>query len=230
MFVTNYPAMHLEDYLIISDLHLGITKDIYHAGISLPSQVNDLCERLKKLKKITKAKNLVIVGDVKHNIPNISRQEIKEFPEFFKALKFREVILVKGNHDGNIEKLAKDLKNVSVRKSFSIGDYFLSHGHRKVTTKKENIIIGHNHPGVKMEDRMGAFYILQSWVVGKINLEGRKYNLIIMPAFNPLSGCSIVNKNEFIGPLAKKLKNPDIYLLDGTYLGNIKNLNGKNGV
>ena len=162
---------------------------------------------------------------MKHSIPAISWQEMKEVPEFLSLLGFERVILVKGNHDGNIENLVKGLDNVTVRKSFSIGDYFLTHGHRKIRTKKPNIVIGHNHPSVKLKDRMGAYYTLQGWLIGKIRLE-IGHRLILMPAFNPLSGSCIVNGSEkFIGPLAKNLSAiSDVYLLDGTHLGKAKDL------
>lgn len=225
MFVANCPAMHLKDYLVISDLHLGITRELYKAGFSVPSQVKFLSGRLMKLKKITKAEKLVIIGDVKHNIPAISWQEMKELPEFLSLLSFEKVILVKGNHDGNIENLVNGLDNVTVRESFSVGDYFLTHGHRKIRTRKPNIVIGHNHPSVKLKDRMGAYYTLQCWLIGKIRLE-TWHKLILMPAFNPLSGSCIVNGSEkLMGPLAKNLSaSSDVYLLDGTHLGKVKEL------
>ena len=39
MFVTNERAMVLGNKLIIADVHLGITLEIYKSGVSLPSQV-----------------------------------------------------------------------------------------------------------------------------------------------------------------------------------------------
>lgn len=225
MFIPDYPAFKIDDHLVISDLHLGITRAFYFSGFSLPSQLNKLIKSLNDLKKRTKTKNLVIAGDIKHTIPTISWQELKELPELLKKIKFKDIILVKGNHDGNIERIVNDIDNVSVKKSFTVGDYFISHGHRKITTKKENILIGHNHPAIRLKDKMGAHYVLQCWIKGKITLNSKKHNLIVMPAFNPLSGSSLVNNKEFIGPLAKKLtKSAEIHLLDGTFMGQLSDL------
>ncbi len=221
VFVANYPAMHLYDYLVISDLHLGITRELYRSGFSLPSQMKSLLGSIRELKKITGAENLLVIGDVKHNIPGISWQEMREVPEFFSSLDFSKIILVKGNHDGNIERLVKDLGSVTVRKSFTVKEYFFTHGHRKISTKKENIVMGHNHPCVRLKDRMGAYYTLPCWVIGAMG----KKRVILMPAFNPLSGFSVVNADGFLGPIAKHLTNSSgVYLLDGTYLGKIKDL------
>src|SRR3989338_6445317 len=105
MFLKNYPAMKIKDCLIVADLHLGITKDIYDSGIVMPRQAKKMAERLNKLKKLTRTKKLVILGDVKHKVPGFSVMEKYELEKFFSALKFREIIILKGNHDGNIEKM-----------------------------------------------------------------------------------------------------------------------------
>jgi putative SbcD/Mre11-related phosphoesterase len=224
MFITGYPALRINDYLVISDLHLGITRELYEKGVSMPSQLSKIIDRIHKIKKISRAKKLVLLGDTKHNIPGISYQELKEIPMFLEKLRFESIILVKGNHDGNIEKLipASLKSRVKVKKSFVIGDYLLTHGHRNVKTDK-NIIMGHNHPHVRFVDKLGAKYIEPCWVMGKY----KKRKIILVPTFNELCGASIVNSREkFLGPIAKKIKKSSakIFLLDGTYLGYIKDL------
>ncbi len=222
MFITNYPAMLVGSWLVIADLHLGITRELYEKGISLRSQAKPLSERLNALKRMTKAKNLVVVGDFKHKIPGISVQELREVPEFIAALKFEKIVIVKGNHDGNIEKLVAD-KRVKVRKSFAAGDFIFTHGHRNVATKRSTIVIGHSHPHVKFVDDLGSTYIQPCWVIGRAG----SHKVIIVPAFNELCGSAAVNTaGNFLGPVAKHIdrKNARVYLLDGTYLGRIKNL------
>lgn len=221
--------MKVGDYLIVTDVHVGLTKELWEAGVSLPSQVNSLAKRINKLKRLTKAKNLIINGDLKHRVLGISLQERKEIPEFLQLLKFKKIIICKGNHDGHIEKLTKDLKNVSVRKFFTVGNYLFTHGHRRVNTKKKIIVIGHNHLKIRFRDQMKAIYDEPVWVRGKTveqDAKGVKHSktIIIMPAFNDLSGSYTANKGKFQGPIASKLKNPRVYLLDGTDLGKISNL------
>lgn len=222
MFVKNEAAMKTGNYLVVADVHIGITKDIWESGISLPSQVSALAGRLNRLRKLTKAKRLIIIGDLKHKTVGISRQEAREVPEFLKMLKFEKIIIVKGNHDGHIEKLVAGIKKVSVKKSFPVGGYIFTHGHRKVKTKKI-IVIGHNHLAVKFMDDIGAVYTEPVWVKGKAC--GNK--IIIMPAFNELCGYYSVNKGNFHGPVASGMKDGRMYLLDGTDIGRIKDLKVK---
>lgn len=220
MFITNHPAMIIGDSLVIADVHLGITRVLYERGVSLPSQVKALACRVNRLKAITKAKQLVILGDLKHNIPNITWQERKEIPEFLSLLKFEKIVIIKGNHDGNIERLVPDKKIIKVRKTLVIGDYYLSHGHMKVKTKKKAIVIGHSQPHIRFRDKF-ASYIEPCWLKGKTK---ESKTLIIMPAFNELCGATIVNEHELLGPVAKKLRNARVYLLDGTDLGRLSAL------
>ncbi|MBI2583645.1 MAG: metallophosphoesterase [Candidatus Aenigmarchaeota archaeon] len=231
MFLTNHPAMFLDGYLIISDVHLGITYELYKSGVSMPSQVRSFLQRLHALQKTTKAKFLVINGDLKHKVPGTSWQEFKEIPSFLEQLDFDKIILVKGNHDGGIEKLiyGEIKKKVSIRKTFHIGSCLFTHGHRKLLKNQlkniRTIVIGHNQPAVLFRDRMGASYIEQVWVRGPLK-GNKKLKLIIMPSFNELAGAGVVNKGELLGPIAKKLdkKKAHLFLLDGTDLGTIEDL------
>lgn len=224
MFVTNQKAILLEGRLVIADLHLGITRDLYRAGVSLPSQLRPFIERIHALKKLTHAKELVLLGDVKHNVPGISFQELREIPELLASLRFSRITITKGNHDGKIESLVPDSGKIRIRKSVVVGDYLLTHGHRGVETKK-NIIIGHNHPNVKFTDSMGNAYIEPVWI--RASSAGRK--IIVMPAFNELAGSMVVNDPKassegykpFLGPIAKKIvrEKAKLSLIDGTDLG-----------
>jgi hypothetical protein len=222
-FLTNYPAMVIDDYLVISDLHLGITRGLYEKGISMPSQVKSMLERIHELKKLSKAKGLVILGDLKHRIPGTSWQEQMEIPNFLSRLKFEKIIIIKGNHDGDIEKLIPS-KKISVKKSLIIGKYYLTHGHRKLgKMKSEIVVIGHSQPHVRFQDTMKARYSEPVWVRGTLK-NGKR--LVIVPAFNELCGATTVNKDKLLGPIAKNLnyKKSHVYLLDGIDLGRLSDL------
>ncbi|HLD38984.1 MAG TPA: metallophosphoesterase [archaeon] len=224
MFVKNEAAIKVGKYLVVADVHIGITKYLWQSGVSLPSQVKAMALRLNKLKKLTKTNELIILGDLKHKITGISMQERKEVPEFLRMLKFSKITVIKGNHDGFIEKLTKNIKKVSVKKSLVVGDYFFTHGHRIVKTKKKIIVVGHNHLCVKFQDDVDAVYNEPVWVRGKAG----DNKIIIMPAFNDLCGYYAANKGKFNGPVASKLKgNAHVYLLDGTDIGRIRDLKVK---
>ncbi len=225
MFITDYPAMLIEGRVIISDVHLGISRELFRAGVKLPNQARRLAEKANRLHRLTKSDSLVIVGDVKHRIPVATFGESREVLEFFSLLDFKNVTIVKGNHDGNIEDVVGGLKNVRVKKSVVLGNCFLTHGHRNISTVKKTVVIGHNHPNVKLVDKMGASYVMPCWVIGRMDA----HRLIIMPSFNELSGTMVVNDKKyerFNGPVARAMKKDaaKVYLLDGTSLGTIKDL------
>lgn len=223
MFVKNYPAMKIGNALVIADLHIGIALDMYKRGVSIPDQSKALAKKVNELKKLTKTKRLFILGDVKHAIPRISTHEIKEVSEFLNSVKYNDITILKGNHDGNIERIVRLVKkNVKIKKAAAVGAFLLTHGHRIVKTNKI-IVIGHNQPNVKFRDKVGALYFEPVWLRGKTKDDKK---VVVMPAFNPLCGATIVNKDELLGPIAKLLlpRRTHAYLLDGTDLGNLTDL------
>jgi len=224
MLLKNYPAMKVNQWLVVADVHLGITKEMYEKGIIMPRQSEILARRINKLKKITRAKKLLMLGDIKHKITGFSIQEKYEFERFFSLLDFKDVTIVKGNHDGHIEKIIPE--KVKVRKSFAVGDYFFTHGHRNASTKKRNIVIGHNQPHIRFRDKMKAVYTEPVWVIGKMR---NGTTLYIIPAFNELCGATIINKDDLLGPVARELdaRRAKVYLMDGTDIGTLAVLRRK---
>jgi hypothetical protein len=224
--------MKLGDWLVVADLHLGITAEVFKAGVSLPSQVRPFVQRLHDLKHKTRTHKLVLLGDVKHKVPGINWTEEHEIPDFLNKLDFGQITLIKGNHDGNIEQIIPhELKHkVKVKKGLAIGEYYFTHGHRKITSREaasnRTIVIGHNQPAVLFQDAMNARYIEPVWVRGPLRGAYKGHELIIMPAFNELRGHALVNRDKFIGPIAKTLnvKKAHAFLLDGTDLGILPDL------
>lgn len=222
-FIRNQPALKIGDALVIADLHLGKSHEYWQKGFSLPRQAKIFAMRLNNLKKKTRTKRLVILGDIKNKIGFANAEEIRELPLFFSNLDYRKIIAIKGNHDGGIEKVLPD--RIKIRNSIAIGDYMLTHGHMNVNTKKSTIIIGHNQPHVKFVDKVKAVYTEPVWVRGKLKGKYAGKELLMMPAFNELCGATIVNKDELLGPMARRLsKDAHCYLLDGTDLGTIGDL------
>jgi len=123
--------------------------------------------------------------------------------------------------------------------STSIG---LIHGHRwpsEEVMQCSTIITAHTHPTVSLKDSFGYEFFERCWVISKLDVDKvkRRYSLlrhsdfvnaevIVMPAFNPICGGLPVNKEGIAGPISKMidLEESDVYLLDGTALGKIKNL------
>jgi metallophosphoesterase superfamily enzyme len=153
------------------------------------------------------------------------------------------VILVKGNHDDRLEEIIPRGIKVTSSRGIKIGRYGFFHGHAWPSKKLltcEYLFMGHIHPALEFVDNFGFRSIEQVWVRGnldrdrvktKFNLKKvGKLNLVILPVFNKMLGGVPINKikkEELIGPLLSSnlvdLEKSNIYLLDGTFLGNLKN-------
>lgn len=233
MFVTNHPAMKIQKALVISDLHIGLEYEIMKSGI-IVRQVDDLIERTSKLLKLTRTKRLIIIGDVKHNIPYLKKEEIVSVPRFLVEMQsLAEVTIIPGNHDGSLKELCPGGIEITGSSGILLGKTGLLHGHAKPGKELENaekFVIGHNHPLIRIQDKIGAKFFRQAWIRGKIKT-GKE--LIVMPAFSKLVGGMIINdvksEKELLGPLARNLnfKKADISLLDGTFIGKADSLPSK---
>jgi putative SbcD/Mre11-related phosphoesterase len=247
-FIKNCPALFLEKIrvLAITDLHIGIEYELYKSGINIPSQVKEIKKILEDLIKQTRAKRLVILGDLKHDVPGISYQEMREIPQLLKELSEKiKVGLCLGNHDTYVKQLSPEGIEIHESRGFKIGKFGFLHGHTwpsKEIITCDCLIMGHTHPTIQFKDKFGYRIIEPVWIKGKIIPEKikekyktdkiGKLEVVLMPAFNRLLGGTSVNikkkNDELLGPLLKNnfvnMDNVDLYLLDGTYLGKLKNL------
>ena len=111
-------ALKIEDYLIISDLHLGYEQSLNTEGLMIPKfQFEKILKRLEEINNISPSKKIIINGDLKHEFGKITRQEWKEVNDFLLYLQdnFEEIILIKGNHDNFIPYIANKLDLASKR-------------------------------------------------------------------------------------------------------------------
>jgi metallophosphoesterase superfamily enzyme len=239
--------------LVIADIHLGIEWDLYRSGINLPSRMGERLNRILRYIKTNSPDRVILLGDVKHNVPQVSWQEKEEIPYFLETLaEYTHVDIFPGNHDGGIEFLfsrQKDIKLHSIRGAVldEVG-YF--HGHTWPAPElfaASNVITAHNHPTVRFTDSLGYSIVEPAWIRTKFNadiLKDRFGNLdfenpahwadpelFIMPAFNELCGGVPFNestKEDLLGPVFSsggiKLEDAEVYLLDGTRLGLLKNI------
>ncbi len=92
-----------EKIVAISDLHIGYEESLSSQGIFVPRrQFEETMKDLKEIfEKIGKVKEVVIVGDLKHEFGKISSQEWRETRQVLDFLREKagRVVLIKGNHD-----------------------------------------------------------------------------------------------------------------------------------
>jgi putative SbcD/Mre11-related phosphoesterase len=232
------PAIVIEnDYkaLVIADLHLGIEAEFRQKGINIGSQTEKLLERAIKCVKEAEPDVIILLGDVKHAVPQISYSERKEVPFFLAHLAdYAPVYVVKGNHDGNIDRILLEVsepdwnpKNeiaVKSTKGFLFDNVGYTHGHSWPAEElftAPYVVIGHNHPRIRLTSTSSPYTSMKPvWIRAQCDPEKvhahyaeleLKDNpapwIIIMPAFNELCGGVAFNNSnrEFLGPVASKL-------------------------
>ncbi len=233
-------ALLFDRTLVVAELHLGVEHELRDRGVYVPSQGTDIDHRLKELIDDTGAEELIIAGDVKHSIPSMTLQEYSEIPRLIGLLEeLVDVVIIKGNHDGNLEKLlpcAKILDHIEKK------GVLITHGHRWInaqTISDETVILAHSHPAVEFVDDYSKKIKEPAWIRGSFTEKIKdQYSVrkmpqyIILPAFNKmLSGLAVnkVQNRKLLGPFfnsgALDLMEARTYLLDGTYLGKVKELN-----
>lgn len=243
-FLADHPAAFISDkkILVISDIHVGIEHDLYTRGVVIHPQVEKFKKTLDELIDQTKAKTLVILGDLKHAVPGISLREEREIPKLFENLVEKvKVILCKGNHDTELKGLLPEKVKIYGSRGFQTGEYGFFHGHAwpaKNLMKCDYLFMGHLQPAVEFVDKLGYRSVQQVWLKGNLNQEliKKKYKIsrtgkleiVVVPSFNKLSGSLIVNrklKEELTGPFFTNkvldMNDMSAYLFDGTYLGKV---------
>ncbi len=228
--------------MIVADLHIGIEAELSEAGINIPSQTEKIASHLLDLCTQNEIEELVILGDVKHNVPLTSRQELYEIPSVFERVKkhVSEVHVTPGNHDGNLSMILP--KWVTLHKSSGFDNKGVGFFHGQTWPGKDvmrckHVVIAHEHPAVQFIETLGDIDYRQCWVKAKFNTETtQKYypdskpELIIVPAFNEFCGGTALNTTpyKFLSPVLKNnlvdMDRAEIYLLDGTFLGKLEDL------
>jgi hypothetical protein len=251
-FVTGKPALVIGKTLVIADLHIGVEFEYYKSGIRIPSNTENMRKEIERLVKQTKAERLVFLGDIKHEVPGVSRQELREIPEFLEHFGSKLAVdVLPGNHDPGLKDFIPNNVKFHNSRGFRIGESYFSHGHTwplPEFMEAKYVFVGHEHPQVEFRDSLGYRFFEQVWLRAKLDREklASKYKsipknlpeLIVLPVFNRLSGGIPFNRpiseiekaheicHAGIGTLVRSAKLPfsKIYLLDGTFLGKLEDL------
>jgi uncharacterized protein len=231
--------------LLVSDLHLGLEKEMASKGFRIPPYSQKMLDRMNSMAERNGLNRVIVVGDVKHSIGKVQDIDWGIIPWFFETLLdvFPAVDVVPGNHDGGIAALLPSRVKLHPAEGTVIGHrdrVGVTHGHswpsREVITSK-NIVMGHSHFRYEMRDKFGARSKEAVWLfatydiadmlvkAGHPPVKSGEGKLIVMPPFNNLVGGQAINaKGGFdFGPILSsgsfRLTDADIFLLDGTRVG-----------
>ncbi len=168
--------------LALGDVHLG------YGGVSgllgvFRETCNDLVHVLQQTGKVD---FVVVLGDVKHEFSGILDEEWRETRKFFEILRTYSstIVVVKGNHDGFLEPISREL-GFEMVDYYVLGKYGFLHGHKMygdLLDKKIAVIMcGHLHPAVTLREGVKSERY-KCFLVGRWN--GKK--IIVLPSFFPL--------------------------------------------
>ncbi len=244
-FLGDGPALVIEGsqrILVVADLHFGIEADLAAHGLHFKSHSTERLERLLRTIDAARADALILLGDIKHSIPSLTRQEFFEMPGVFSAL--RSLIPLKvfpGNHDIGIERflLPGELQPKDGAVIDGIG-YLHGHTYPSAALSGHLIVCGHHHPMVCLYDDVGCSlqspaYIRAGIDTAALGLGASKSDtparVLFMPAFNEIAGYDIlqITRDPF-SPLSRCMATDDaeVILADGTYIGSLRSLEHEN--
>lgn len=233
--------------LVVGDLHIGIETDYAIGGVRIPSATPSMVDRLRRLAAATRARQLVIAGDLKHSVGAPTPQEVVEVPQALDevARAFEEVVVVPGNHDGLVGELVPRQPGSRVRLApvgghLCRGGLLVVHGHAwpdpGLARRARALATAHTHAAVALQDLMGKVQKEPCWARARVNpeawrdrfgVEGRP-EVILMPPFNDLCTGVPLNVAGGLGPLLRggfvDLGAAEVYLLDGIHLGSLRSL------
>jgi metallophosphoesterase superfamily enzyme len=241
-FIGDGPALVVEGasrYLVAADLHFGIEADLALHGLHFRSRSKARLERLLAIVDRTDPDGLVLLGDVKHSIPSITRQEYYELPRILATLRDRVPLLVfPGNHDIGIERYLRPGEIFAKEGAIIDGVGYL-HGHMYPSPVLAGhlMIAGHHHPLLSLRDSVGCALQSPAYLRAGVNngalgmaVPGETdapTRVLFMPSFNEIAGYDILQiiKNP-TSPLSRHIiaDDAEIILADGTYIGPLKTL------
>jgi putative SbcD/Mre11-related phosphoesterase len=236
-FIGEGPALVVtgeERYLVVADLHFGIEADLALHGLHFRSRSQARLERLLSIVDRTDPDGLILLGDVKHSIPSITRQEYYELPRILETLRDRVPLRVfPGNHDVGIERYLR-YDEICAKEGAIIDEVGYLHGHMYPSPVLAGhlMIIGHHHPLLSLRDEVGCALRSPAYLRAGVNTQAlgmaqteetnTPTRVLFMPAFNEIAGYDLLQiiRNP-TSPLSRHIITDDseIILADGTYIG-----------
>jgi len=235
-FIESGPALLVEQdrrVLVVADLHMGIESGLERHGVHITSRSAARTERVIACIGETQPDLLLLLGDVKHNVPVTSRQEYRELPGVLQA--FRDLVpiaVAPGNHDGGIGRFLEPGELLPAEGSLIDGVGYL-HGHTRPDPELFGhlVVLGHHHPVVSLVDAVGC--AARAWPAYLYaGLDGEclptptgadRTRLLFVPAFNEFAGGIDIGRlrESRLGPLSRCIdeRTAEVFLADGTYLG-----------
>lgn len=218
------------DSLVIADTHFGYEGVMAENGVFLPKiNYKHIVTELEDAIKKTKAKNLIINGDIKNEFDKVSVEEFTELNDFINFCKQKNVkpILIKGNHDNFVDSL-KSLGIEIYKQEFLFDKFLFCHGENmpseELLNRAEYLITAHEHPAIGLFTELGVKEKLKCFLFGV--WKGKK--VVVLPSINIFATGDEINtlpKHELLSPILREV-DLDAFdvIAEGLYFGKIGQL------
>lgn len=194
-FLKGLPALMVDEEKLIAvgDLHIGMEDKFADSGVAFPNAAKLMGSEIRKACSANGARGVILLGDVKHRLTNMTREELRSLAEFFHELRGINVMIAKGNHDAYIESLVRELGfSATIEKEILLSDCALMHGNAMpsdAAVMKRYVICGHGHIAAQINGIDKKAWLIAPAGDGMAE-HYQSYNkgikLVATPAFNRL--------------------------------------------
>jgi hypothetical protein len=201
LLITNQLCAVLKDRgtVVFGDLHIGYESVLEDSGLHLPHiQTETMRESLLGIIERFSPERFIVLGDLKHEFSRNLAQEWSEARRILSLLQEQgEVVIVRGNHDNYLASISSKLGVDLVEEHEEAGIYF-AHGH--LANQHRPLVMGHEHPSVRLFDSVGAYVKLRCFV------HFEREDILVMPAFSPLAygtDFTAISGEETLSPILR---------------------------
>ena len=194
--------------VVLGDLHLGYERALEQDGMYIPRTNSDsIRDALNDILFRYEPERVVLLGDIKHDFRHSGYEEKNEVRGIMRLLsEATEVVAIKGNHDNFLQNIINDLGMLAAD-YVDLAGFRLEHGH--VDSGVRPVIIGHEHPSVRIPGSVGGGLKLQCFV------HARQDGVIVLPPFSPFSSGNdlVLDEKCVMAPALKSsdFANADMY-------------------
>jgi len=196
--------------IVIADPHLGYEGVMAKRGVLIPKvNLKSICKIVESALTLTKAKTVIVDGDIKNEFSTVDEEEFNELYDFINFMKEMnvEVVLIKGNHDNFVERYGDSLGLKIYRQEACIKGYLFFHGEelpRGLDRDTKLLIMGHEHPAIAIYNKAGKREKLRCFLYGTF----KRKKLLVLPAINYFASGTDINavpEEELLAPIFEQV-------------------------
>ncbi len=195
VLLTKYYCAYIEDLdmAVLSDLHIGYEEVMAQKGLFLPKfQKRRIMGILDNIFENLKPSRLLVDGDFKHEFSGNVKQEWDEILEIIDFIRERaDLLVVRGNHDNFLQTILSRY-GIKLHRVYREGKYVFAHGDKELEYQGY-LIMGHEHPSIKIRDPMGGIITIPSFIFNE--------RMLVLPSPSLYSSGSDILAGDILSPI-----------------------------